>query len=292
MIERILVIGANGMLGGSIHRYFSRKTYCTVLGTVRSEDVKSRLALTGFDNIVSNIDVSELDNLAQVISNFKPDVVFNCVGLIKQLAESKNAVSAIEINSLLPHKIAEMCSANNARLIHFSTDCVFSGDKGMYKESNVPDASDIYGRAKLLGEVDYAPHLTLRTSIIGHELNSNVSLVDWFLNQPGDVRGYTNAFFSGLPTVFVAKFVEDFILNNTDVTGLRHLSVDRIDKYNLLQLVKNAYGKQVQIIPSSDFQIDRSLDSSLLRNEVGFLPPSWPELIDMMYKEYLEDFAT
>lgn len=291
MIERILVIGANGMLGGSIHRYFSRKTHFTVLGTVRTEKVKSRLRLTGFDNIVSNIDIRHLDNLAQVICDFKPNVVFNCVGLIKQLSESKNAVSAIKINSLLPHKIAELCSLHNARLIHFSTDCVFSGDKGMYKESSLPDASDIYGRSKLLGEVDYAPHLTLRTSIIGHELDSNVSLVDWFLNQTSDVSGYTNAFFSGLPTVFVAKFVEEFILNNTDVTGLRHLSVDRIDKYNLLKLVKDVYGKQVQITPNSDFKIDRSLDSSLLRNEVGFLPPAWSELIDMMHNEYLEDFA-
>ena len=290
MINRILVIGANGMLGGSIHRYFSRKNNFTVLGTVRSEVVKSRLSLNGFDNIVSGIDIREFDKLTQVFSDFKPNIVFNCVGLIKQLAESKKAVPAIEINSLLPHRLAELCGFYNARLIHFSTDCVFSGDRGMYKESDVPDASDIYGRSKLLGEVNYAPHVTLRTSIIGHERDSNVSLVDWFLNQTGEVRGFTNAFFSGLPTIYVANFVDGFILPNPHVTGLRHLSVDKIDKHTLLQLVKEIYGKQIKIAPYHDFRIDRSLDSSSLRGEVGFFPPKWPELVEMMYQEYLKDF--
>ena len=291
MINRILVIGANGMLGSSIHRYFSRKTNFTVLGTVRLEEVKSRFSIAGFDNIVSGIDVGHLHNLAQVLSDFKPNVVFNCVGLIKQLAESKNPVPAIEINSLLPHKLAELCSLNDARLIHFSTDCVFLGDRGMYKESDVPDASDIYGRSKLLGEVNYAPHVTLRTSIVGHELDSNVSLIDWFLSQNGEVRGFTNAFFSGLPTIYVAKFVDEFILTNPQVSGLRHLSVDRIDKHTLLQLVKEIYGKKVQIAPFHDFRIDRSLDSSYLRAEVDYFPPRWPELVKMMHQEYLKDFC-
>ena len=290
MINRILVIGANGMLGGSIHRYFTRKSNVNVLGTVRSEEVKSLLSLRGFDNIVSGIDIREPDNLKAVISDFKPEAVFNCVGLIKQLSKSKRAVPAIEINGLLPHRLAELCGFYNARLIHFSTDCVFSGNKGMYRESDVPDASDIYGRSKLLGEVDYAPHLTLRTSIIGHELDSNVSLIDWFLSQISEVRGFTNAFFSGLPTIYVAKFIDEYILPNPQVAGLRHLSVDKIDKYTLLQLVKEIYGKQIDIIPFHDFRIDRSLDSSFLRAEVDCSPPKWPDLVKLMHQEYLKDF--
>lgn len=290
MNNRILVIGANGMLGGSIFRFFSRKINFNVLGTVRSDNVKSDFSLSGFDNIVSGIDVKQFDNLTKVISDFKPTVVFNCVGLIKQLPEANKAVPAIEINSLLPHKLAELCDLFNARLIHFSTDCVFSGDNGMYKESDVPDASDIYGRSKLLGEIDYAPHVTLRTSIIGHELDSNVSLIDWFLNQTGEVRGYKNAFFSGLPTIYVAKFLDEFILPNPQITGLWHLSADRINKHRLLELVKEVYGKQNRIIPYHDFRIDRSLDSSPLKSEFGYLPPKWPELVELMHQEYLKDF--
>lgn len=290
MSNKILVIGANGMLGGSIHRYFSRKPGVEVLGTVRADANKARMAAAGFANVVSGIDVTELSKLKEVIADFKPTLVLNCVGLIKQLAESKKPVPAIEINALLPHRLAELCSLHNARLVHFSTDCVFSGKQGMYKESDIPDATDIYGRSKLLGEVDYAPHVTLRTSIIGHELNSNVSLVDWFLSQTESVKGFSKAFFSGLPTVFVAKFVDEYILPNPQVTGLKHLSVNRIDKCSLLQLVKEVYGKQIDITPTEDFCIDRSLDSTMLRTAVGFEPPAWPELIAMMHQEYLTDF--
>jgi dTDP-4-dehydrorhamnose reductase len=292
MSKKILVIGANGMLGGSIFRYFSRQDDFEVLGTLRSQSNQQQLLSMGFANTVAGIDVNDTAALEGVFSNFQPDVVFNCVGLIKQLAASKKAVPAIEINALLPHRLAELASHHGGKLIHFSTDCVFSGAAGMYQEQDTPDASDIYGRSKLLGEVDYSPHLTLRTSIIGHELNSNVSLVDWFLSQQGSVKGFSKAFFSGLPTIFVAKFVHQYVLNNTDLTGLYHLSVDRIDKFSLLTMIKEVYGKDTAIENFSDFAIDRSLDSSKLREAVNFAPPSWLELIQDMHNEYLLDFTS
>lgn len=292
MSKKILVIGANGMLGGSIFRYFSRQSGFEVLGTVRAEARKQQLASLGFANTVCGVDVHDDIALEKVFADFKPDFVFNCVGLIKQLAASKKTVLAIQINALLPHKLAELASQFGAKLIHFSTDCVFSGAKGMYVEQDTPDATDIYGRSKLLGEVEYAPHLTLRTSIIGHESNSNVSLVDWFLSQERTVKGFSKAFFSGLPTIYVAKFVHQYVLNNSDLTGLYHLSVDRIDKFTLLSLIKEVYGKETTIENYSDFAIDRSLDSSRLRSAVDFVPLSWLELIQEMHNEYLLDFTS
>ena len=292
MSKKILVIGANGMLGGSIFRYFSRQAGFEVLGTVRSEASQQQLSALGFSNTVGDVDVNTVSALKKVFTSFKPDFVFNCVGLIKQLASSKNAVKAIEINALLPHRLAEFANHSGGKLIHFSTDCVFSGAKGMYLEQDTPDATDIYGRSKLLGEVDYTPHLTLRTSIIGHELRSNVSLVDWFLSQETTVKGFSKAFFSGLPTIYVAKFVHHYVLNHSDLTGLYHLSVDRIDKFTLLSMIKEVYGKGANIENYRDFSIDRSLDSSRLRAEVGFEPPSWLELIQEMNNEYLVDFAS
>ena len=292
MSKKILVIGASGMLGGSLFRYFSRQSGFEVLGTVRSAASQQRLNTLGFVNTTCGVDVNDVSALQKVFAELKPAFVFNCVGLIKQLSASKKAVPAIEINALLPHRLAELASHFGGKLIHFSTDCVFSGAKGMYLEQDTPDAFDIYGRSKLLGEVDYASHLTVRTSIIGHELNSHVSLVDWFLSQEGTVKGFSNAFFSGLPTIYVAKFVHQYVLNNSDLTGLYHLSVDRIDKFTLLSMINKVYGKETTIENYSDFAIDRSLDSSRLRTAVNFAPPSWLELIHEMHKEYLLDFTS
>jgi len=289
MSKKILILGANGMLGGSLHRYFSN-TENSVVGTVRSNTALEQLADMGFDNVISGIDVTDFEVLDSTISEMKPDYVFNCIGLIKQLSKSKLPVSAIEINSLLPHKIAEICTENDSRLVHFSTDCVFSGDMGSYKESSVPDAIDIYGRSKLLGEVSYDKHLTLRTSIIGHELNSNVSLVDWFLSQTDTVKGFSNAIFSGLPTCYIAEFLEKYVICNPDLSGMYHLSAEPIDKYSLLLLIKNKYDIKVDVIDYPDFIIDRSLNSDSLRDLLNFQPLKWPDLIERMNHEFNEYF--
>lgn len=285
MSKKILVLGANGMLGGSIHRYFSN-TINDVIGTVRSDKALKQLTDMGFNNIISGIDVIDYKVLDRTISEIRPDYVFNCIGLIKQLSQSGLPVPAIEINSLLPHKLAEICTKNNSRLVHFSTDCVFSGSKGAYTESSLPDATDLYGRSKLLGEVNYGNHLTLRTSIIGHELNSNVSLVNWFLNQSDSVRGFSRAIFSGLPTCYIAEFLDKYVIENSDLSGLYHLSAEPIDKYSLLLLIKEKYGIEIDIVDYPNFIIDRSLNSKSLRELIDFKPPQWPELIEKMNDEF------
>lgn len=289
MSKNVLILGANGMLGGSLHRYFSA-TANNVIGTVRSNIAQKNLNNMGFDNVISGIDVTDHDALANVISNTKPDYIFNCVGLIKQVEQGNHPVLAIEINSLLPHKLAELATKFGARLIHFSTDCVFSGSTGSYTENDIPDATDIYGRSKLLGEVAYDNHLTLRTSIIGHEIDSNVSLIDWFLSQTGSVNGFSNAIFSGLPTCYVAEFINDYIFPNPSVSGLYHLSVDPINKYDLLNLVKSIYSKDIVINDSPEFKIDRSLNSNSLRDVVHYNPPVWQDLITRMHDEYRKFF--
>ena len=199
------------MLGGSLFRYLSEIKSLDILGTVRSKSASEELRLQGFNNFETESTPAALRSLRQTILNFKPEFVLNCVGVIKQSEASKRITNLIKINSLFPHLLAEVCDEVGAQLIHFSTDCVFSGSVGMYKETDLPDAIDGYGRSKLLGEISYRPHLTLRTSIIGHELNKSLSLVDWFLKQNGSVRGFKNAIFSGLPTVCVADFLNNYV---------------------------------------------------------------------------------
>jgi len=212
-----------------------------------------------------------------------PDVVVNCVGVVKQLAAADDALISIPLNSLLPHRLAHLCAETGSRLIHFSTDCVFSGKKGSYLESDVPDATDLYGRSKLLGEVDYPHAITLRTSLIGHELHGARSLLSWFLAQEGSVKGFTKAIFSGLPTVEIARVIEEYLLPHPDLHGVYQLSVDPISKHDLLSIVKDVYGKQIEIIPDDSLVIDRSLDSNRFREATGFVPKPWSELVQAMY---------
>lgn len=288
--HKILVIGANGMLGASIYRYYKSKNEYDVLGTVRSDVIKKNLNELGFTQVVSDIDVRDENSISELISQFKPNFVFNCVGIIKQLADSKKPILAIKINALFPHELAAICTANKSKLIHFSTDCVFSGDKGNYKEIENPDALDLYGRTKFLGEVDYDGHITLRTSIIGHEINTQHSLVDWFLAQNNRVDGYLNAVFSGMPTCYIAEVVEKYVINNSSLSGLYHLSVESIDKFSLLELIRDTYEKEISIDPHKDLVIDRSLDSDKFRKATGFIPLPWTQLIRKMNDEYNQYF--
>lgn len=281
---RILVLGAGGMLGSTLLRYFSLQSNLEVYGTARSYHSVRTLPEALHAQLKLNVDVENADHLLKVVAKVRPDVVLNCVGIVKQLSEADDALTALPINSLLPHRLAKLCAASGARLIHFSTDCIFSGSKGMYKESEFPDADDLYGRSKLLGEVDYSNAITLRTSLIGHELSGNRSLVSWFLSQSGSIKGFRRAIFSGLPTIEIARVIHEHVLPNRDLCGLYHLSVDPISKFDLLRLVADVYHKSIEIIPDGEFIIDRSLDSSRFRAATGFSPKSWPELIQAMHE--------
>jgi dTDP-4-dehydrorhamnose reductase len=234
------------------------------------------------DALVFGADIENDDSLAQLFAEVRPDIVINCIGLVKQLAQANDVLAALPINSLLPHRLARLCASAGARLIHISTDCVFSGDKGMYREDDFSDARDLYGRSKFLGEVDYPNAVTLRTSIIGHELNSTHGLVEWFLSQQSGVLGYSKAVFSGLTTLELARVMHDFVIPRPDLRGVYHVSVDPIDKETLLRQVAKTYGKTIDITPDDKVVIDRSLDSTRFRQATGYSPPAWPELIARM----------
>lgn len=280
-----LVLGANGMLGNSCMRVLSEDGG-SVWGTVRSTSAVSRFPEHMQKRLIPGVEADEIDTVMDAMVKSKPDVVVNCIGVVKQLPSSKNPLTALPLNAMFPHQLSRLCALTNARLIHISTDCVFSGEKGMYTETDRPDADDLYGISKHLGEIDYIHGVTLRTSIIGHELTGARSLIDWFLSQEGPVEGFTKAVFSGLPTVELARVIRDFVVPHPHLHGLYHVSADPIAKYELLRLVAGTYGRSNRIVASDRVTIDRSLDSSRFRSETTWRPAAWPELVQQMYLDF------
>jgi dTDP-4-dehydrorhamnose reductase len=280
--KKVLVLGASGMLGNTVLRFFTQKDIYETAGSVRSERVPSLLPANL--HIITNIDVEDVDGLNRLFARAKPDVVINCVGVVKQLAEADDPLTAIPINSILPHRLARLSEVAGARFIHLSTDCVFSGTKGMYREDDFADCNDLYGRSKYLGEVDYPNSITLRTSIIGHELDGSQGLLNWFLAQDGQVNGFRRAIFSGLPTVEIARVIHDIIIPDPELSGVYHLSSEPIAKFDLLNLIADVYRKTIEIRPDDNVVIDRSLDSSRFRKITGYTPAAWPELVKAMHQ--------
>jgi dTDP-4-dehydrorhamnose reductase len=275
---KILILGGTGMLG---HRLLlDLSVNHEVWATIRGDFA----ALPDFlpkKRVFPAIDAKILSRIARPIKMIRPDVVINCIGLIKQ--RDIDPLDAIDLNSRLPHQLAQICARANARLIHISTDCVFSGKTGMYSEDDTPDAYDIYGKTKNLGEVVNQPHvLTIRTSLIGRELANRVSLLEWFLAQRGSCGGYSKAVFSGFPTYAVAQWLNDYVLPRPDLHGLYHVSAAPIDKFTLLQLFKAAYHHDIEIAPNDKVVIDRSLDSTRFRQATGFVPQDWETMIQTM----------
>lgn len=284
---RILILGAGGMLGSAVFRNLSTDPHLEVTGTLRSPE---KLVWFNEDlrpHIATNVDITNDGDLLSICAEARPEVVINCVGVIKQADASLDHLTTLELNSVFPHRLARICRLGNARLLHISTDCVFSGKKGNYAEEDFSDANDLYGRSKFLGEVDYPETLTLRTSIIGHELGTSKSLIDWFLSQNGPVQGYSNAIFSGLPSVEIARILREHVIPNPKLQGVYHLSAEPIDKFSLLCLVRDRYGLDTKIVPNGALVIDRSLNSDRFRTAADFTPSSWPELIERMHTDYL-----
>lgn len=283
---KVLIFGASGMLGSTLYRSFSSDQRYITYGTIRSDKVLDHTWPSSQSNLLFNVDACMEASVLDVFNAIRPDVVINCVGVIKQNSKVEDQVGTIELNALLPHRLAKYCSMYGSRLIHFSTDCVFSGAIGGYREGDVPDACDLYGRSKLLGEVSYGDALTLRTSIIGHELNSCHSLIDWFLSQAKSVNGYRRAIFSGLPTIEIARILRDIVIQRKNLAGLYHLSGHPIDKFQLLTLVSLVYNKKIKIHSDESLRIDRSLNSDRFRSIAGYQPRSWEQLVRDMYDDY------
>lgn len=226
------------------------------------------------------VDVVRTEELVGVLADFRPDAVVNAVGIVKQQSAAKESIPSIEINALFPHRLALLCKVVGARLIHMSTDCVFSGQKGNYKESDLSDAEDLYGKSKYLGEVHEAHCVTLRTSIIGTELTRKKSLVEWFLAQKGPVKGYRKAIFSGFTTVEMARIIESLLVLHPYASGLYHVSSEPISKFELLSKIKEKLELPVLVVPDESLDIDRSLDSIRFRKDFGYMPPAWDDMLD------------
>ena len=282
---KILILGVTGMLGSAIFKLLSNKY--DVWGTIRSSSGKVFFSRELQKKMISGVDVLNQDELANILALVKPDLVINCVGLIKQLSNAKDPLIILPINSIFPHRLARLCGLTGTRVVHMSTDCVFSGNGAMYVESDISDAHDLYGKSKYIGElINYSHCITLRTSIIGHELNSKASLVDWFLGENDKVKGFTKAIFSGFPTHELATIIRDYVIPNSDLSGLYHVSAQPIDKYSLLKLIAGAYKKEIEIVADDTLVMNRSLDSTRFKETTGYKPPSWKSLVQVMFDNH------
>lgn len=288
---KVLVLGVNGMLGHKVFEILSKEDKLYVTGTVT--DIKKAEAFFPNDcrrMIRSGVFADKLESVECVLNDLQPEIVVNCIGIIKQNDKSHDLQRMISVNALFPHQLAKTTESYGGRVITIATDCVFDGQKETaYVETDLPTCHDAYGMSKYLGELQNGRHLTIRTSIIGHELNSNLSLVDWFLSQTSNsVSGYSKAIFSGLTTLEFAKFLLTKVIFNTELMGLYHLSVEPIAKLDLLNLIKNKYQKEIEILPDTKVVINRALNSDKLREKVNYQPPTWEQLIAEMHADYLK----
>ena len=271
------------MLGHKLLQILSRRGMEAV-GTVRgSANTYANHPILGSMTLVGGVRAEDVDSVVNALAAVRPAAVVNCIGIVKQLRAAKDPLASIYVNALFPHRLAQLCHAAGARLIHISTDCVFSGRKGRYTEEDVSDAEDLYGRTKFLGEVTGPGCLTLRTSIIGRELANRASLIEWFIGQRGKtVSGYARAIYTGLSTLAIADVIVDVLERHPDLCGLWHVSSEAISKYELLNLVNQEFNLGVTIMRDETFVCDRSLDSTRFREATGYQQPSWREMISQM----------
>jgi dTDP-4-dehydrorhamnose reductase len=278
----VLILGGAGMLGHKLFQHLRNQypeTHCTIRGSIQDPLLRN-VALFHSGNVIEHCDSGDFSSLERLLCQSRPNVVINCIGIVKQRPEAKAAVPSITVNSLLPHKLAEVCQNWGGRLIHFSTDCVFSGDRGEYREEDLPDAQDLYGQTKALGEVTTGRALTLRTSIIGRELTHAESLLEWFLQQKHKcISGYTRALYSGVTTKHIARVITNLIENHPNLAGLYQVTSQTISKFDLLCLIRDAYKLDVKINPNPDLFCDRSMKGDKFAKATGYVCPSWPELV-------------
>tara|TARA_E500000178_G_scaffold356042_1_gene431245 strand:- start:2856 stop:3716 length:861 start_codon:yes stop_codon:yes gene_type:complete len=284
---RVLIFGVTGMLGNTLFKYLNKKNDYDVIGTSRSSSKKGYFSQQLVKKIIHFDDITSQNSLQNFINQANPDIVINCIGVIKQLKSALDPLYTIPINSLLPHYLNKICTHMNIRLVHFSTDCVFNGKQGFYDETDKMTANDLYGMSKYLGEVKSKNSLTIRTSIIGHELSTKNGLVEWFLSQKSKVFGYKNAFFNGLPTIEIAEILDNYLLKDKSINGLFHVSGQKISKFDLLNIINKVYNKNIEIIPTCDFKIDRTLNSEKFYIKTNYTSPNWDKLIKKMH-----DFET
>ncbi len=279
---KILVLGSSGMIGRTMFHVLAQRPGWQVIGSVRAKAFEG----TAPGPVVGGIDLTNHDHLGRLFGQTCPEVVINCAGLTKHLPDGNTPIPALTMNALLPHRLAQLCEIAEARLIHVSTDCVFSGNVGNYKEQDVTDASDVYGKTKALGEVTNGNVLTLRTSTIGHEHGTRFGLLEWFLAQ-SECKGFRHAIFSGLPSVEFARVVRDIVIPNPSLNGLYHVGANPIDKLTLLQVIACIYQRDIRIDIDETFRTNRSLNADKFAAATGYRATDWPELIEAMYQDHI-----
>lgn len=282
---RLLILGGSGMLGHQLWRglHAQHDTWVTLRRPVAdfaAHNLFDEAKAIQFD------DITDDTALERALGQAKPEAVINCVGLIKQRDEASDEALTLRVNAEFPHRLAKRCGEAGARLIHFSTDCIFAGTKGNYTESDPSDAADLYGQSKHQGEVADAHSVTLRTSVIGHELGTNVALLDWFLSQRSQtVNGYTKAIYSGFTTLEMARIVDRILTQHTDLSGVWHVASEPISKFALLQLCREKLGWEGVIEPNDEFVCDRSLNADRFNQATGYTPPSWEAMISELAQQ-------
>lgn len=281
---KILVLGSGGLIGNNLTRFFFENTNHEVYGTLRDNRKRSFFKNNFHNNLIVYENIFEFNSLDKLIRSISPCQIINCVGVTNKFIGNSSLTNMgyLEINSLFPRMLQNICKKNNIRLIQLSSDCVFSGKRGFYSENDYPDPIDIYGKSKLMGELDFDGCITIRKSAIGHEINSKNGLLEWFLSQKYSVEGYRNAIFSGLTVLELSEIINKQIIPKPDLKGIIHIASEPISKYNLLKIIAKEYKKNIEILPNDVMKVDRSLNGSYFNNLTGYKPKSWSKLIESM----------
>ena len=286
---RILILGGTGMLGHQLWEYFSARfpdTYTTIRQSRNSYETGE---LFNSSRVIDSVDVSDFLELTGVMKCVKPDLILNCIGVTKRRGEASEAIHAITLNALFPHKLVKWGKNNSAKVINFSTDCVFDGEHGNYTEESPTNAIDLYGKTKALGEIQGKNALTLRSSFIGTELDTGTELLEWFLSQTGTVQGFKNAIYSGFTTLELSRIIENIVVHHPGANGIYNISSDPISKFDLLMLIRDKMRLEVDVIPDETFRCNRSLDSTKFRKEFNYTPPTWKAMIEELSKHILKE---
>lgn len=277
---KILIVGGDGMLGHQLLHTLQQQHDVRV--TLRQDlAVYSKDKLFTQENSYVGVDVRRFEELLNAIADFQPQAIVNAVGIVKQRKSAKDILPSLEINALFPHRLSLFCKTAGIRLIHISTDCIFSGRKGNYTEADTSDAEDVYGKTKYLGELSEPHCVTLRSSIIGLELYHKSGLIEWFLAQKGNIKGFTKAIYSGLTTQEMSRVIDRVLVKHPEISGVWHVSSDQaVNKYELLNVFSELLGrKDIRIERDEDFICDRSLLSEPFKEITGYKPPSWQVML-------------
>jgi dTDP-4-dehydrorhamnose reductase len=283
---KIMVLGAGGMLGHRLWHRLSQKH--KLIGTCRNSIPWLEERISESRDIISGVNAFNIDTIADALDKQKPELLINCIGVIKQLPEGDDPVITIAINSLLPHQLAALCKQRGIRLLHISTDCVFSGDKGGYLESDLPDAVDLYGQSKALGEIKSADSLTIRISIIGHELKNKLSLLEWFLAQSESVNGFSGVLYNGLTTTELSNVIENYVIPRPEINGLYQVASSAVNKNDLLHIIRDIYGNNVDILACANPVNDKTIIGDRFAKLTGYRVPDWRQMIIEMHEDFLE----